>query len=98
MTVQTKVILWLVCLAIAAQLVAFIFYAVDKRRAVKGKTTERLPESVLWFWSFVGPLGSWLAIYRLRHKNRKWTFLCITWPLIVLGVAAYAMVIWYCWL
>lgn len=57
----------------AAQALAFVAYALDKRRARAGG--RRVPEARLLALGAAGPLGAWLAVALLRHKTRKPWFL-----------------------
>ena len=59
-------------------LVAFVVYAIDKRRASAGTDARgsskrrRVPERTLHLLGFVGGFpGAWLARRTLRHKTRK---------------------------
>jgi uncharacterized membrane protein YsdA (DUF1294 family) len=53
--------------------IAFIAYAVDKKKAQKGKW--RIPEATLLSLSFFGgAIGGYLAMHVARHKTKKWKF------------------------
>ena len=53
--------------------IAYIFYAVDKRKAIKGKW--RISEATLIAFSVIGGgLGSLLAMKVVRHKTQKMKF------------------------
>ena len=72
---------YLIYLALASFL-AFVLYANDKRKAVKGKW--RTKESLLLGVSFFGgAVGGLLAMYLVRHKTKKWYFTAIN----LLGLA-----------
>jgi uncharacterized membrane protein YsdA (DUF1294 family) len=61
---------------IAWSLIAFVYYAYDKRQA--GQRGWRVPESILLTLSLVGGfVGSGLAIYLLRHKTRHFIFVLV---------------------
>ena len=62
------------CIYIAVlSMITFITYAVDKKKAQKGKW--RIPEATLLSLSFFGgALGGYLAMYAVRHKTKKLTF------------------------
>ncbi len=77
--------------------VAFFWYALDKRRAIRGE--RRISESMLLGFSFLGGgVGGYLAMHLVRHKTRKVKFhivnlIGIAWQmtlliLILLGVIA----------
>lgn len=53
---------------------AFFAFFIDKQRALKGKyrTSEK---HLLLFILLGGIIGSLIAIYKFRHKNRKSSFM-----------------------
>ena len=59
---------------ISINLISFLLFLIDKRKAVKG--SERIPEKNFFYLSLAGGwvLG-FLAIYLIRHKNKKRSFL-----------------------
>ena len=64
-------ILWAVWLAI--NLITFILYGVDKRRARKGQW--RIPEKTLLLGTWLlGGVGAWLAMRMFRHKTKHIAF------------------------
>lgn len=57
--------------------ITYLTFAWDKRRAEKNK--RRIPEKQLHTLTLIGgTIGAWFAIFSLRHKNRKFSFLIIT--------------------
>ena len=81
---------YLLIYLIIINIVAFIVYAWDKRKAKKG--AWRTPESTLLLLAAVGgSVGALLAMYMLRHKtNHKKFFLGVPAILIAqLAIAAY---------
>lgn len=81
---------YLLIYLIIINIVAFIVYAWDKRKAKKG--VWRTPESILLLLAAVGgSVGALLAMYMLRHKtNHKKFFLGVPAILIAqLAIAAY---------
>ncbi|MBQ7912557.1 MAG: DUF1294 domain-containing protein [Clostridia bacterium] len=61
------------CIFGAISLIAFILYAVDKRRAIQKKW--RIPEATLIGFSMVGgAAGGYLAMLIARHKTKHWYF------------------------
>jgi uncharacterized membrane protein YsdA (DUF1294 family) len=66
-----------------ASLVAFTFYAWDKRRAVRGEW--RTPEKILHLCALLGGWpGAFLAQRLLRHKNAKVPFQIVFWLIVVI--------------
>lgn len=61
---------------IALNVATFVYYYVDKSRAIKG--SWRVPESTLHFISLIGGWGgAYIAQKSLRHKNKKAAFIRI---------------------
>ena len=62
----------LICVGVV-NLVTFVMFGVDKRRARLG--AWRIPEATLIGLSFAtGFVGGWLAMRTFRHKTRKTSF------------------------
>ena len=77
----------------ALSLVAFVTFAFDKSRA-KRVGASRVPERTLHVLSGMGGFpGSMAAMWRLRHKNRKFGFVMVTIGLAGLHVGAWVLVI-----
>ena len=70
-------------------ILAYCFYAADKKKAKKGKW--RIPEATLLGLSFFGgAIGGYLAMQTLRHKTKHWYFhavniLGLIWQLALLA-------------
>ena len=65
------------CILLAAyavvSVIAFCFYAADKKKAKKG--AWRIPEKVLLGLGFLGgAIGALLGMKLLRHKTKHWYF------------------------
>lgn len=79
---------WWAALYLAASIVCFVAYAVDKSAAVAGR--GRVAESTL---HLLGLAGGWpgaiLAQQLLRHKSSKASFRSAFWGTVVLNVAAF---------
>jgi uncharacterized membrane protein YsdA (DUF1294 family) len=72
---------------VAVNVVAYVVYWLDKRRAQSGG--RRVPERELLLWAAAGgSLGAWLAMRRLRHKTRKPWFRVALLSIIAAQVAA----------
>ena len=74
-------ILWIYLIGI--NLLAFLLYGIDKRRAIKDKW--RIPESTLLAVAIVGgAVGAWAAMQTFRHKTKHWYFNVII-PVCIIG-------------
>ena len=74
-------------LYLAASLIAFFMYAVDKSAAKRG--TWRTPESTLHWASLLGGWpGALIAQHTLRHKSKKRSFRAVFWMTVFLNVVA----------
>ena len=68
---MTLIVLWTVWLVI--NLITFILYGVDKRRAKRG--LWRIPEKTLLAGTWLlGGIGAWLAMRTFRHKTKHIAF------------------------
>lgn len=57
-------------------LISFIFYGVDKYKAIKQK--YRVPEKTLLWLAFLGgSVGAFIAMILFRHKIRKTKFIIL---------------------
>ena len=64
-------------------LLCFLLFALDKRKAQRGQ--RRLAENTLHLATLPGAaLGAWAAMWLLRHKNRKAAFWGVTLGLTLL--------------
>jgi uncharacterized membrane protein YsdA (DUF1294 family) len=80
--------LWLGVLALyaLASLLCFMFYALDKRAAMRG--APRTPERTLLLLGLAGGWpGGLLAQQVFRHKTAKTSFLAKFWGTVVLNLA-----------
>ena len=58
---------------VVINVVTFVGFCIDKRRAIRG--AYRIPERTLIALSFAGgALGGLVAMRLVRHKTRKWYF------------------------
>lgn len=68
---------------IVMSVVTYFAYAIDKRKATNGKW--RTKEKTLLSLSFFGgALGGLMAMYGIRHKNRKLQFVIVNFGSLVL--------------
>ena len=73
-------------------LLCFLLFAVDKRKAQRGQ--RRLAEQTLHLATLPGAApGAWAAMWLLRHKNRKAAFWSVTLGLTLLQGA----VLYFAW-
>ena len=70
---KTNIIYVIIIAYVIMSLLTFIFYAVDKKRAIANKW--RIKESILLAmpWLF-GSLGGLFGMYIIRHKTKHWYF------------------------
>lgn len=72
---------------ILMSLVTFAFYVHDKHAAQKGEW--RTPETTLHLLELLcGWPGALLAQYRIRHKNRKFSYQLVFWTMVILNLTA----------
>lgn len=74
-------------LFLLANLITFILFGLDKRKARKGRW--RVPELTLLLWCFFGgALGGWLGMSTFRHKTQHWKFRILVPLFLLLQVLA----------
>ena len=74
----------------AMNLIALLFYGVDKKRAIREEW--RIPESTLLILAAMGGgLGAILGMRLFHHKTRKWKFRILV-PLFF--IAHIALIVW----
>ena len=60
---------------VAMNLFTFFFMAYDKRKAIVGNDSSRVPEGLIFCLASVfGSLGVYAGMVIFRHKTRKWYF------------------------
>ena len=82
---------------LAASIITFLVYAVDKSAAKNGQW--RTPESTLHLLGLAGGWpGALVAQKWLRHKSKKPSFQIIFWVSVVINCAAFAWLFYsYLW-
>ena len=87
--ISTKIPLHILALYIAASLLTFIMYALDKLAAQDG--AWRTQESTLHLLSIAGGWpGALIAQQKLRHKTQKQSFRSVFWITVLLNCGAFA--------
>ncbi|WP_104163553.1 DUF1294 domain-containing protein [Cryobacterium sp. N22] len=82
--------LWVAGIYLAASIVCFIFYAVDKSAATAGRW--RVPEATLLLWGVVGGWpGAIVAQQTLRHKTQKASFRSVFWFTVIVNLIVFAV-------
>lgn len=76
---------WFLLFVLVMSLITFGVYTVDKLKAEKNKW--RIPEKTLLLLSvFGGVYGALIAMYKIRHKNRKALFIVTNWTFAVIYI------------
>ena len=71
-------------------LVAFVVYGADKRRARRDR--HRVSEKTLFLLALAGgSAGAWAGMYTFRHKTRHWYFV---WGIPAILLAQIALGVW----
>ena len=71
-------------------LVTFCTFAIDKRKAIKKQW--RISEACLLLLSLIGgALGALIAMYTIRHKNRKIKFTLLVPVMLVAHIALFVV-------
>lgn len=73
-----KIVFWWL---LAVNVLTFVVYWFDKRRAEKGG--RRVAERELLLWAIIGgSLGAFVAMQKFRHKTRKRWFKIAFWAVV----------------
>lgn len=79
---------------LAVNLVAFVLYGIDKRRAVRNEF--RIRERVLlWMARLGGGIGSWLGIKIFHHKTKHTRFRIIVPLWTIIWMAGLVVLVYY---
>ena len=72
-------------------MIAFVLYGVDKRRAIKDKW--RIPEATLiGLAALGGGIGAFLGMITWHHKTKKWKYRILVPAFIIVWIAIIAIV------
>lgn len=72
-------------------LLAYFYYARDKKSAIKG--AWRVPESKLQLLALCcGWPGALIAQQKLRHKTKKLSFQCVFWCAVFVNIGGFAVI------
>ena len=81
---------------ITINLIAFILYGVDKKRAIRNE--YRISERVLlWMARIGGGIGCWLGIKLFRHKTKHTKFRIVVPMWMVIWIAAIMFAVMNLW-
>ena len=89
-------IIVLVCYLLIVNVLAFVLYGIDKRKARKDK--YRISEStLLWMARLGGGVGSWIGIRRFHHKTKHNRFVIIVplWTIVWVVGIVYLVIKYY---
>lgn len=88
-----KLFFFLLIYVLIINIVSFVVYGIDKRKAVEGKW--RIPEATLLFTGFIGgAVGSFIGMKVFRHKTQKLKFRILVPIFILLNIAVIVFVFW----
>ena len=69
---------------VAINLLSILLFKLDKKLSQSNFRNKRIPERFFHIISLLGGSpGSLFSIYYFKHKNRKKSFLIITYPIII---------------
>jgi uncharacterized membrane protein YsdA (DUF1294 family) len=88
---STDLILIVVVLYLILNLISFLLYYVDKRKAVKGR--YRISESALITAGLIGPVGALAGMKVFRHKTQKTKFKLI-YLFLMIHLVLIAFIVW----
>ncbi len=76
---------------IIINLIAFVLYGIDKKRAIRNE--HRIRESVLlWIARLGGAIGSWLGIKSFHHKTKHAKFMVVVPLWLIIWLMAIVLV------
>jgi len=85
---EVQLLEYVLVVYLVLNVLAFLAYGSDKRRARKGK--ERTPEATLLLWAVVAAPGAYLGMKAFHHKTRKTKFLLVP----VLALLHFIAIVW----
>ena len=89
-------IIVLVCYLLIVNVLAFVLYGIDKRKARRDK--YRISEgTLLWMARFGGGVGSWIGIRRFHHKTKHKRFVIAVpfWTIVWVVGVVYLVIKYY---
>ena len=91
-SVMAQIQIIIISYLVVINLIAFILYGIDKKRAIRNE--HRIRESVLlWIARLGGAIGSWLGIKIFRHKTKHTKFRIVVPLWIVIWVVVIVFLI-----
>jgi len=79
---------------VLVNLVSFVMYGIDKRKAIKDQW--RIPEKTLLLAALVGgSLGAFVGMQIFHHKTKHWKFILGVPACMILHVALGVLYWWY---
>jgi uncharacterized membrane protein YsdA (DUF1294 family) len=84
-----------VCILGAWNVIVFLLYGVDKRKAKKGK--RRISERTLLITAFfMGGIGAFFGMVLFKHKTKHWKFKILLPLYAVFNIAIAAVAYYFC--
>lgn len=83
---------WFLSYLLIVNMIAFLLYGIDKRKAVRG--AWRIPEATLILFAAIGgSAGALLGMLVWHHKTRKWKFRILVPLFIVIWIGVFCYVL-----
>ena len=85
---------WILLVYVAASVVAFVAYGLDKRAAVRGRW--RIGETTLHLMELLGGFpGAFLGQHIFRHKRAKVRYMIVFWLIVLIHGGGWAAWWWF---
>ncbi|MFD1886798.1 DUF1294 domain-containing protein [Paenibacillus wenxiniae] len=92
MMIEQILDIWLVVINV----IAYSTMSLDKSRAVRGRSRQRIPEKRLFTLAAIGgAVGIWIAMLTRRHKTKHRSFVIGVPALLVLNVLVYGYIFYF---